>query len=89
MYAKANNQVLNGTCGTDTFFVGRYTGVTIHAGAGNDDVRGGSNPGTTTDTLIGGSQSDFLYGGPATTTSRGRAGLITCSERAATTPSTL
>ncbi len=60
-----------------------------HAGAGNDDVRGGFNPGTTTaylgdgndeisasgvvtavacsqggnDTLIGGSQDDYLYGG--------------------------
>ena len=39
--ATANNQTLNGTGCNDTFNIGRYANVTIHAGNGNDTVYAG------------------------------------------------
>ena len=39
--ATANNQTLNGTSCNDTFKIGRYAGVTIHAGNGDDRVYAG------------------------------------------------
>lgn len=47
-FATYNNQVINGTCGNDTIEVGRWHGVKVHAGAGNDEVKAGYNGGTTT-----------------------------------------
>ena len=69
----ANNQVLHGTCGPDTFFVGPHIGVTIYAGAGNDDVRAGFNAGVTT-AYLGDGNDEVSASGVVTVRAHGEAG---------------
>lgn len=57
--ATSNNQTLNGTCGNDTFKIGRYANVTVYAGDGNDTVYAGfvGNTGTNYFYLQGGNDT--------------------------------
>ena len=42
IHVSHDHQQVEGTCGADTIFIGPYDHVTVHAGDGDDDVRGGS-----------------------------------------------
>jgi Ca2+-binding RTX toxin-like protein len=52
VYARANYTTLHGTSCNDTFYIGRYAGVTIYAGDGNDTVNAG---------FIGNSGTNYFY----------------------------
>jgi Ca2+-binding RTX toxin-like protein len=63
IHVKAGQKLVNGTCGDDLIFVGFNDGVTVNAGGGNDDIRGGWGAGHTV-TVNGGAGNDSIHVNP-------------------------
>lgn len=78
IYARANNQTIVGTDCNDLIFVSGYVGVTVYAGGGDDDVRGGYNTGTTT-VYLGAGNDQLTAKGTITLVAYGEDGNDTMS----------
>jgi Ca2+-binding RTX toxin-like protein len=63
IHVKSEQKVVNGTCGDDLIFVGFNNGVTVNAGGGDDDIRGGWGAGHTV-TVNGGAGDDSIHVNP-------------------------
>ena len=63
IHVKSGQKVVNGTCGDDLIFVGNNADVTVYAGGGNDDIRGGWGAGHTV-TVYGGAGDDSIHVNP-------------------------
>jgi Ca2+-binding RTX toxin-like protein len=63
IHVKSDQKVVHGTCGDDLIFVGFNNNVTVYAGGGDDDVRGGWGAGHTV-TVYGGAGDDSIHVNP-------------------------
>lgn len=63
IHVKSDQKVVNGTCGDDLIFVGFNNNVTVNAGGGDDDIRGGWGAGHTV-TVNGGAGDDSIHVNP-------------------------
>jgi hypothetical protein len=63
IHVKSDQKVVNGTCGDDLIFVGFNNNVTVNAGGGDDDIRGGWGAGHTV-TVNGGAGHDSIHVNP-------------------------
>lgn len=63
IHVKDGQKTVFGTCGDDLIFVGFNNNVTVHAGGGNDDIRGGWGAGHTV-TVYGGAGDDSIHVNP-------------------------
>jgi Ca2+-binding RTX toxin-like protein len=61
IFATQNGQTLNGTCGNDTFVIGQYKTIWVHAGGGDDTIKVGWGGGKVE--VYGGSGNDYIHNG--------------------------
>jgi hypothetical protein len=63
IHVKSGQKVVHGTCGDDLIFVGFNNNVTVYAGGGDDDIRGGWGAGHTV-TVHAGAGNDSVHVNP-------------------------